>query len=65
MRVREYMSGALQGSLTTSVTLTSSWQLVSAAYTTVTPGSTIDFESYTTNSAVGVCFQADDASIIH
>jgi len=54
-----------QGSVTTSLALTSSWQQVTAAYTTVAPGSTLDFEAFTSNSPVGVCFQADDASITH
>lgn len=63
LRVREYAGGVLQGSVTTSMALTSSWQQVSAVYTPVTPGSTLDVEAYTTNSPVGVCLQADDASI--
>jgi hypothetical protein len=65
VRVREYLSGVLQGSVTTSVVMTSSWQAVTASYTPVSPGSTLDFEVYTTNTPVGVCFQADDASITH
>jgi hypothetical protein len=65
LRVREFASGVQQGSVTTSLALTSSWQQVTAAYTTVAPGSTLDFEAFTANSPVGVCFQADDASITH
>jgi hypothetical protein len=66
LRVREYVSGVLQGSVSPSVALTSSWQQVTAVYTPVAPGlSSLDFEAFTSNSPVGVCFQADDASITH
>lgn len=66
LRVREFVSGVLQGSVTTSVALTSSWQQVTAVYTPVAPGlSSLDFEAFTANSPVGVCVQADDASITH
>ena len=66
LRVREYVSGVLQGSVSKSVALTSSWQQVTAVYTPVAPGqSSLDFEAFTINSPVGVCFQADDASITH
>jgi hypothetical protein len=66
LRVREYASGVLQGSVSTSLALTSSWQQVTAVYTPVAPGlSSLDFEAFTVNSPVAVCFQADDASITH
>jgi Carbohydrate binding domain/Domain of unknown function (DUF5122) beta-propeller len=66
LRVREYASGVLQGSVTKSIALTSSWQQVTATYTPVAPGgSNLDFEAFTVNSPVGVCLQADDASITH
>jgi hypothetical protein len=66
VRVREYRSGVQQGSISKSVTLTSSWQQVTVVYTPVTPGqSSLDFDAYTTSAPVGVCFQADDASITH
>jgi carbohydrate binding protein with CBM4/9 domain len=65
LRVREYAGGVLQGSVVQSMALTSSWQQVTAIYTPVTPGSSLDFEAFTSNSPVGVCFQADDASITH
>ena len=66
VRVREYAGGVLQGSISTSVALTSSWQLVTAAYTPAAPGSsTLDVEAYTISSPVGVCLQLDDASITH
>jgi hypothetical protein len=65
LRVREYANGVLQGSVSRSLTLTSSWQHVTAFYTPVAPGSSLDFEAFTVNSPVGVCLQADDASITH
>ncbi|HEX9847626.1 MAG TPA: hypothetical protein VGB33_04330 [Acidimicrobiia bacterium] len=66
LRMREYAGGVLQGSVSKSMTLTSSWQQVTAVYTPVAPGSSnLDFQAYTVNSPVGVCFQADDASIAH
>jgi hypothetical protein len=65
LRVREYASGVLQGSVSRSLALTSSWQQVTAVYTPVAPGSSLDFEAFMANSPVGVCFQADDASITH
>ena len=66
LRVREYVGGVLQGSVSKSMALTSSWQQVTAVYTPVAPGSSsLDFEAFTSNSPVGLCFQADDASITH
>ena len=64
LRMREYVSGVQQGSVTSSVALTSSWQQVTAVYTPVARRelSSLDFEAFTANSPVGVCFQADDAS---
>ena len=66
LRLREYKGGTQQGSVSTSVTLTSSWQQVTVVITPVAPGqSNLDFQAYTSSSPVGVCFQADDASITH
>ena len=62
--MREYAGGVLQGSVTTSMALTSSWQQVTAVYTPAVPGSSLDVEAYTTNTPVGVCLQADDVSIV-
>ena len=46
------------------MSLTSSWQQVSAVYTPVAPGSSnLDFEAFTSSAPVGVCVQSDDASI--
>ena len=54
----------LVGSNIASVTLTTSWQLVSLTYTAVNPGSSnIDYQAYITTAAVGTGFYADDASI--
>ena len=63
LRVREYVDGSRQGTVTETLALTSSWQQVTANYTPVAPGSSFDFEAYTSNAPAGVCFQADDASI--
>jgi len=66
LRVREYVGGAKQGTATESMELTSSWRQVSIAYTPVAPGtSSLDVDAFTSNSPVGLCFQADDASITH
>ena len=66
LRIREYRSGVQQGSVSTSVTLTSSWQQVTVVYTPVSPGQSIlDFEGFTAGAPVGMCFQADDVSITH
>ena len=45
--------------------LTSSWQQVTAVYTPVTSGASLDVEIYASSAPVGVCLQADDASITH
>jgi parallel beta-helix repeat protein len=65
LRVREYSSGSNVGSISTTATLTSAWQLVSVTYTPAAPGSFLDVQAYTSSSPVGVCFQADDVSITH
>jgi len=66
LRVREYVGGAKQGSVVQTMDLSSSWQQVSAVYTPVAPGSSsLDFEAFTSTAPLGVCMQADDASITH
>ena len=66
LRVREYNAGTLVGSVSTTVTLTSTWQLVSMVYTPVAAGqSNLDLQGYTSAAPVGPCFQADDATITH
>ncbi|MBY5164137.1 carbohydrate binding domain-containing protein [Salsipaludibacter albus] len=63
LRVREYADGVRQGTTTESISLTSSWQQVTAAHTTVTPGSSLDVEIYLTDATAGPCFQVDDVSM--
>jgi hypothetical protein len=64
LRVREYSGGAKQGTATENLALTSTWQQVSVVYTPVAPGSSsLDVDAFTSNTLVGVCFQADDVSI--
>jgi parallel beta-helix repeat protein len=66
LRVREYQGGVLVGSAAVTVTLTTSWQHVVVGYVPVAPGqSTLDFQAYTVSSPLGVCFYADDASVLH
>ena len=63
LRVREYSNGVKQGTVIETLALTSSWQQLTAVYTPVAPGSTLDVDAFTSNSPVGACFQADDVSI--
>ena len=63
--MREYSSGSNVGSTSTTLALTSAWQLVSVTYTPAAPGSSLDVQAYTSSTPVGVCFQADDVSITH
>jgi hypothetical protein len=66
LRIREYNAGTQVGSVSTTVTPTTTWQQVTVVYTPVAPGqSNLDFQAYTTSSPVGVCFQADDATLTH
>jgi PKD repeat protein len=64
LRFKEWSSsGALLGQNTTSVKLTTSWQLVSVTLPVTSPGSTFDFNAYVNSAAAGACFYADDATI--
>jgi hypothetical protein len=65
LRFREYDDqGILVGINTAILTLTTEWQLVSVSYDPVAPGrSTLDFNAYVSDAALGTCFYADDASI--
>jgi hypothetical protein len=64
LRFREYNGSTLVGTQTTLLTLSTSWQLVTATYAPAAPGvSTLDFNAYVSTAAVGTCFYADDASI--
>ena len=66
LRVREFAGGVQQGSVAPTMALTPSWQQLAATYTPVASGpSSLDVEAFSTTSPVGVCFQADDASITH
>jgi PKD repeat protein len=59
--------GSLNGSQTTTVTLTTSWQLVTVSYTVKSPGtSTLDLQAFVprTFAPTGTCFYADDVSIL-
>jgi parallel beta-helix repeat protein len=62
LNLREYASGTNVGSKTVTVTVTPTWQLVSLTYTTVSPGSTLDLNTYSSSAVPGQCFQADDVS---
>ena len=68
LRFREYSisSGALLGTTTNQITLSTSWQQVSVSYTVTTPGSSsLDFNAYlsSADASPGACFYADDASV--
>jgi hypothetical protein len=67
LRLREYRkdTGAFVGANTTAVTLTTSWQMITASYTPLASGaSTLDYTASVDNAAAGsVCFDADDAAI--
>jgi parallel beta-helix repeat protein len=64
LRFREYDGSTLAGTQTTLATLTTSWQQVTVAYTTQSPGSSsLDFNAYVSSAAPGTCFYADDVSI--
>jgi hypothetical protein len=65
LRFREYNNGTLVGTQTSSVTLSTSWQLVTVSYVPTAPGATtLDFNPYVSSAPVGTCFYADDASIV-
>jgi parallel beta-helix repeat protein len=64
LRFREYSGSTLVGTTVNQVTLTTSWQQVSARYTVQSPGSTLDFNAYVSGAAPGSCFHADDAAIV-
>jgi hypothetical protein len=64
LRFREYMGSTFMGSLTSQVTLGTTWQLVTVSYVPAAPGSSnLDFNAYVSNAPVGTCFYADDAVI--
>ena len=66
LRLREYNGATLLGTATTTATLTTSWQEVTATYTPVSPGSsTLDYNAYVPSAEAppGPCFYADDAAM--
>ena len=64
LKLREYQGSTLLGQPLTSVTLTTSWQLVTVQYAPVAAGnSTLDLTAYVSNAPVGATFYVDDASI--
>jgi PKD repeat protein len=64
LRVREYQGSTNEGSKSTTVTLSTTWQQVTLSYTPQisTGGEDLDFTAYLSNAAPGNCFYADDAS---
>jgi len=66
LRLREYQGSTLKGSVTSQVTLSTTWQLLTVSYTPLAPGaSTLDYNAFVSNTAAGsTCFYADDAAIV-
>ena len=65
LKLREYQGSTLLSQPLTTVTLTTSWQLVTVQCTPVAPGaSTLDLTAYVSNAPVGSTFYADDVSIV-
>ena len=64
LKLREYSGSTLKGTGVTGVTLSTAWQLVTATYSVVAPGSTLDFQAYVVSPAPGTAFYADDASLV-
>jgi len=64
LRFREYAGTTLVGTATSQLTLSSSWQQVTLAYTPSSPGSsTLDLNAYVSAAPPGTCFYADDISV--
>jgi parallel beta-helix repeat protein len=63
VRLTEWSGTANVGSAVATVTLSTSWQSVRLNYTTVAPGSSLDFNTYVLGAPPGTCFYADDVSI--
>ena len=66
LRFREYSisSGALLGTATNQLKLTTAWQQVTVTYTITAPGSTLDFNAYLSSASPGTCFYADAAAVL-
>jgi PKD repeat protein len=64
LRFREYAGTTLVGTGTSQLTLSSSWQQVTLAYTPSAPGaSTLDLNAYVSAAPPGTCFSADDVAV--
>ena len=63
LRFREYVGSTNTGSLTTQLTLTTGWQLITLSYVPTSVGSALDFNAYISSAPPGTCFYADDAVI--
>ena len=64
LKLREYQGSTLLAQPLTSVTLTTSWQLVTVQSAPVAPGnSTLDLTAYVSSAPVGATFYVDDVSI--
>ncbi|MCU1657214.1 MAG: Alkaline phosphatase [Pseudonocardiales bacterium] len=64
LRLREMSGAVVVGSASATVTLSTSWQLVTVSYRTAVPGSTLDFNAFVSAVPAGaVGFYADDAAI--
>lgn len=66
LALREYAipGGALAGSRTATIALTTGWQQVAVSYTPVSPGaSSLDLTASVYGAPTGTCFVADDASV--
>jgi len=64
LRFREYQSSTFKASITSQMTLSTGWNLVTVSYAPLSPGSsTLDFNAYVSSSPPGTCFYADDAVI--
>jgi len=63
IKFQEYSGTTLVGSVSSQITLSTSWQQVSVPYTIKSPGSTLDLRLYVANPAPGTAFHADDISL--
>jgi hypothetical protein len=64
LRLCEYSAGALAGSQTMTVGLTTSWQHATVTYVPPAAGSsTLDLNAYVSGAPPGMCFVADDVAI--
>jgi PKD repeat protein len=58
-------SGSTLATKTTSTTLSTDWQQVTATLPVTSPGSKLDVNAYVSKAAPGTCFYADDIAIHH